>query len=111
MRKMDAEILFTDIAAALPAIAELHRLGFEIEVRSWTDDYEGFLVTPKVWLVARGRSEEIDFDFLDRVDDIVARFGGDVVEAGAATPPVEETRSVGEIARLRSLKCIGWEEL
>jgi hypothetical protein len=76
----------------LRAVAELYKLGLEVEVLTWTDDEAGVPVSKTVWLIARWLYDQSDVDFLDWIGDVARQFDGDVVEARRHEAPQGECR-------------------
>lgn len=77
---MDAEILFLDPADVNPAIAELIKRDFRVEIYEDMIDEAG----PTVFIRATGFSEHDNSTFFEWVQAIVEPLGGDVTEAGFA---------------------------
>jgi hypothetical protein len=83
LQKMQADILFLDPAEAKPGIAVLIQHGFEIEpLTDWVDE-----AGPTVFFRIRINTEIDEDHFMDFVQDLVDRYGGDCIEAGLADPP------------------------
>jgi hypothetical protein len=83
-QKMQAELLCLDANDMAPTIRALKKLGFKIEVLDWVDEYEGELLSPALWLLARIESELDPHAFFRWVHDIVMELDStaDLVEAG-----------------------------
>jgi hypothetical protein len=77
---MDAEILFPNPADVNPAIAELIKRDFSVEIRKDKIDEGG----PTVFIRATVFTEHDDSTFHSWVQAIVEPLGGDVWEAGHA---------------------------
>ena len=114
MERMEALLLFGSIERALPAIAKLHKCGFEIEVLTPADYWQGTLLTQCVWICARGLYAQSEDDFSSWMDDFAAEYGAEMEQAGAGTGSskqcfLAETRSTEEIASIRSRQaCEEW---
>jgi hypothetical protein len=87
-QRMEAEILFDDQAAADAASAVLVTRGFTIERLRYVDEFEGFVLTPTVWIKVTGASELDEHAFFREMAQLAEQFNGDVCEAGLADPPL-----------------------
>ena len=86
-QQMYAELLFDHPDGRDLAIVELAKLGFEVEILPWVDEHEKLILTPTVWIKVRGDYEGGEDAFFRQMEDLVAQFSGDVVEAGLADDP------------------------
>jgi hypothetical protein len=86
-QQMYAELIFDDPNSRDLAVAELTKLGFDVEILDWVDEYEGVVLTPTVWVKVSGPYEGSDDEFFDEMAHLAGQFSGDVVEAGFANPP------------------------
>jgi hypothetical protein len=86
-QQMEAELIFDHPEARDRAVAELIKQGYAIELLDWTDDYEGVLLTPTVWIKVRGLYEGSDDEFFAEMGHLANQFSGDVIEAGLQFPP------------------------
>jgi len=84
LQKMEAELLFDHPAARDLAVTELKRLGYDVELLDYIDEFEGVVLTPTVWIQVKGAYEGNDNEFFDEMAHFAERFNGDVVEAGYA---------------------------
>lgn len=85
--QMQAELLFDHPNDRDLAVAELAKLGFEVENLDWVDEHEGVVLSETVWVRVRGTYEGNDNEFFDEMAHLAEQFSGDVVEAGFADPP------------------------
>jgi hypothetical protein len=85
-RQMEAELMFDHPNGRDLAVAELTKLGFNVEILDWVDEYEGVLLTPTVWIKVRGVSELSQDEFMTEMGHLAEQFGGDCNEAGFADP-------------------------
>ena len=81
-QKMLAELLFDTPAARDRAIPELEKCGYAVELLDWVDP----LGTPVVWVNVRGLFEGSDSEFLDEMNSLANKFGGEAIEAGYEQP-------------------------
>jgi hypothetical protein len=84
MTQMLAELLFDHPGARDLAVVELKRLGFQIKLLDYVDEYEGVVLTPTVWIQVRGTYEGSDNEFFAEMMHLAEKFSGDVCEAGYA---------------------------
>ena len=83
-QQLYAELIFDHPNGRDLAIAELMKLGLDVEILDWVDAYEGVVLTPTVWIKVKGAYDE--HKFFHEMAALTERFGGDVVEAGLADP-------------------------
>ena len=82
LNKMDAEIMFANPAHVNPAIAELIKRDFSVEIHGDMIDECG----PTVFIRTVVITEHDDSTFFEWVQATVEPLGGDVTEAGHALP-------------------------
>jgi hypothetical protein len=62
-QQMEAELVFDHPDARDLAVAELTKLGFNVEILDWVDEHEGVVLSSTVWIKVRGASELDDHEF------------------------------------------------
>jgi hypothetical protein len=85
-QQMYAELLFDNPAARDHAIVELNKLGLDVELLDWVDEYEGVVLTPTVWVKVRGLSELNQDEFFNQMARLADQHSGDIYEGGLENP-------------------------
>ena len=86
-QQMQAELMFDHPNGRDLAVAELTKLGFNVEILDWIDEDEGVVLSSTVWIKVRGASELDQDKFFDEMNAFAGQFGGEVIEAGLQFPP------------------------
>jgi hypothetical protein len=105
-KAFDAGVMFDNPEDAAKGAAALQASGYKLTLNpDLKDEHEGVILTPSVYGVIRGMTVLTEEEIEGELEEIVAPFGGQVVETGYSSPDSCSSYDprYAEVARARAL--------